>query len=78
MESVRYLIDAYFLQMPLPEFDYSKIRKAGEASTCVRRGGEGNLSLVTSLAIDGCIDGWDTAQVNRSRASVASARAARS
>lgn len=54
MESVRYLIDAYFLQMPLPEFDYSKIRKAGEGSTCVRRGGEGNLSLVTSLAIDGC------------------------
>lgn len=30
MESVRYLIDAYFLRMPLPEFDYSQIRKAGK------------------------------------------------
>lgn len=33
VESVRYLIDAYFLNMPLPEFDYSKIRPAG---MCVR------------------------------------------
>ena len=30
VESVRYLIDAYFLNMPLPDFDYSQIRPAGE------------------------------------------------
>jgi hypothetical protein len=29
VESVRYLIDAYFLNMPLPEFDYTQIRPAG-------------------------------------------------
>lgn len=29
VESVRYLIDAYFLNMPLPDFDYSQIRPAG-------------------------------------------------
>lgn len=30
VESVRYLVDAYFLGMPLPDFDYSQIRPAGK------------------------------------------------
>ena len=29
VESVRYLIDAYFLNLPLPAFDYTEIRPAG-------------------------------------------------
>lgn len=29
VDSVRYLINAYFSQMPAPEFDYSIIRPAG-------------------------------------------------
>jgi hypothetical protein len=29
VESVRYLINAYFLQLPLAEYDYSRIRPAG-------------------------------------------------
>lgn len=40
MESVRYLINAYFLRLPVPDFDYSQIRKAGK----LHKGGSLNPS----------------------------------